>query len=1514
MLQVVPAMVNEETVEDNLVLPSGSEQQLANYIITVYGAFGLPTGSHCHGDRRYGKLPNTFVRVSFCGLLVKTAVQHRNNNPMYSEQVSIVEMFPNMNQMIRLEVCTAEGCFNRVLGSTHLKLGLISHDGENGFLPTFGPSLLHMYGSSCAGALGSTCEEGPYHKGALLVSLKTVVPFYQQSVRTTNVEPVTPIKPENLWSLEDFCIFCPILEVSMLDRKIAGRFCGVALTIGDMCNDNKADEEFAAMMNEIKSRKLHYTGSLEVMKTRPAYGYLDFPNAFPILQLATRLPDFRFRMYRNNMLYRIVVALESTLVDIERRLKNLEYATPNELIDELNRAVDDAAANILKFLDIIQYSNVNSSSENMLRQYSTELDQRQLTLQKEEIEKIYQQIITRDKGCSTLKLKKSTSKRTHESITASRKSVKIHLANTKILTSSLKDLIYKAYEGWPDIVIWLLNGGSRTAYARISAADIIYSVIPEQNGRNCGRIQTVYLKPLKCPKHLTTSASGCCCIAGKIELLLWMGLYSQISAFGSYFPSGYKIKTRNYAMCLKSNALMLECRVFVYRAKLISSIDGSNFAYAFVRVNTMNTVKETKVKQKTATPVWNQVLKIQRMMFTTQERLMTNPPLVLVEVFECDLTGRTDLVGRFSVSPTVDDRQSYEYAPKLQWHELQKGADTTGQVLMSAQLLQIPEKLMKTTVYSPVEESFCEPDMKDLSLNDKEVEHLPPNLIPLSTTYKIDVYWWGLREVNIARKPCVVLEIDELTVKSDIIVDKKANCNFPNGKISQIFEAPLNESYCPPLTIKMYDSSTFGRTLFLGTNIVKNPNKYIINWLPNNEREASIRSASIMSTNFFQGNPTDINIKYCKLNSYNIPATNTLHNMKSNPPNSEDTWSTSTARNFKTKAKMSIWRKFFTRKEPNEEEYILLPMFKKETDQIRVVKKLPEYSEQENWWMRFFNSHDKQCVDDDPTSDKINIYTSELELQPEFSKFKDWCATLKFYNGTKTGIPEKDVQLYCGMLKAGIVIYRWPPPGDTVVVSSNGADLKHGYFDDYPSNYPTKYLVRVYIIKSSNLMAKDFSGKCDPYVIIRCGKKRLGDRSCYVSNTIHPIFGKMYEFRCTIPEDYVLNVSLFNFESVPPDELIGSTSIDLEDRIYTKHRARVGLSNEYNLTGPTKWRDSTKPSAILEEICTKNHLATPVYLDNGTVIVNGVEYKESERDKNYISSSERKENICLSLLRKWHTLPLCGYNLVPEHVETRTLYNPDKPGVDQGKIQMWVDIFPLDNNLAIPPPVDISLPKVEDYELRLIIWDVCRLKLGDVSRNNCDIFVRGWIGSVNQSQLTDVHCCRDGVVTFNWRMIFHFCYQHAERMLVFKECGPFTEHEERLPPILVIQVVDNDAVNPDDYLGSVILNLNALPKGEKQARQCTLDNLEQSRKVNLFSSRSIRAWWPLQFVDKDTGINLQTGAIDLELILLPKEKAVLMPVGLGRGPPSSLPEPITLQERPTSSSRLWLADNDDDEK
>ena len=42
-----------------------------------------------------------------------------------------------------------------------------------------------------------------------------------------------------------------------------------------------------------------------------------------------------------------------------------------------------------------------------------------------------------------------------------------------------------------------------------------------------------------------------------------------------------------------------------------------------------------------------------------------------------------------------------------------------------------------------------------------------------------------------------------------------------------------------------------------------------------------------------------------------------------------------------------------------------------------------------------------------------------------------------------------------------------------------------------------------------------------------------------------------------------------------------------------------------------------------------------------------------------------EEHLALGVLHHWDDIPRVGTKLVPEHVETRSLYNPDKPGIEQ---------------------------------------------------------------------------------------------------------------------------------------------------------------------------------------------------------------------------------------------------------
>jgi otoferlin len=42
-----------------------------------------------------------------------------------------------------------------------------------------------------------------------------------------------------------------------------------------------------------------------------------------------------------------------------------------------------------------------------------------------------------------------------------------------------------------------------------------------------------------------------------------------------------------------------------------------------------------------------------------------------------------------------------------------------------------------------------------------------------------------------------------------------------------------------------------------------------------------------------------------------------------------------------------------------------------------------------------------------------------------------------------------------------------------------------------------------------------------------------------------------------------------------------------------------------------------------------------------------------------------EEYLALAVLKRWDEFPRIGCKLVQEHVETRPLYNADKPGIEQ---------------------------------------------------------------------------------------------------------------------------------------------------------------------------------------------------------------------------------------------------------
>lgn len=430
----------------------------------------------------------------------------------------------------------------------------------------------------------------------------------------------------------------------------------------------------------------------------------------------------------------------------------------------------------------------------------------------------------------------------------------------------------------------------------------------------------------------------------------------------------------------------------------------------------------------------------------------------------------------------------------------------------------------------------------------------------------------------------------------------------------------------------------------------------------------------------------------------------------------------------------------------------------------------------------------------------------------------------------------------------------------------------------------------------------DLNGKADPYVVLQLGSKRVSDKENYISKQLNPVFGKCFEIEAVFPQDSMLTIQVLDWDLVGSDDLIGETRIDLENRFYSKHRANCGIAYKYEDSGYNAWRDPMKPTQILQKLCKDNKLESPHYFQDRVVIGRYVmTYSEDEviAWNTSITSRNRDEHLALACLHRWEEIPRVGCKIVPEHIESRPLYNPDKPGIEQGKLEMWVDLFPMDMPLP-PPPVDISPRKPKSYELRIVIWNTDDVVLEDdaffTGEKMSDIYVKGWLKGPQDVQCTDIHYrSLTGEGNFNYRFIFPFDYLAAEERIVLsrrESMFSWDETEVKIPARLEFQVWDADHFSADDFLGAISLNLNRFPRGAKSSKLCTLDMLKTDNvpTVNIFKQKRVRGWWPF-FIKKENEEMELTGKVEAEIHLLTKDEAEKNPAGYGRNEPDPLEKP-----------------------
>ena len=96
------------------------------------------------------------------------------------------------------------------------------------------------------------------------------------------------------------------------------------------------------------------------------------------------------------------------------------------------------------------------------------------------------------------------------------------------------------------------------------------------------------------------------------------------------------------------------------------------------------------------------------------------------------------------------------------------------------------------------------------------------------------------------------------------------------------------------------------------------------------------------------------------------------------------------------------------------------------------------------------------------------------------------------------------------------------------------------------------YAVRLYVLNAEGLASEDTNGSSDPYLRVSLGKQQISRREFAKNRCLNPVFHQRFEFQSELPGISILKIDVMDADMVTSDDLIGSTSIDLEERIMSK--------------------------------------------------------------------------------------------------------------------------------------------------------------------------------------------------------------------------------------------------------------------------------------------------------------------------------------------------------------------------
>uniref|UniRef100_A0A3Q3ET99 Myoferlin like n=1 Tax=Kryptolebias marmoratus TaxID=37003 RepID=A0A3Q3ET99_KRYMA len=1520
--------LNEEQddIESNLLVPAGVTMRWATLNLKVYRAEDMPQDTaflqsmkHTFGGEADKKnLVDPYLEVSFAGKKLCTKIIEKNANPEW-------------NQVISLQFK------DDAIGTEFLNLSKMSYYGgemeavspagpEGGFLPAFGPCYVNLYGSprEFTGLpdpyeeLNFGNGEGVAYRGRVLVALSTQLDGKVEK----NVDDIPNddiLVAQQKYQRRRKYSLCAVFHSACMLQEL-GEPIQFEVSIGNY--GNKLDTT---------CKPLASTTQYSFAMFDNHYYYLPWADTKPVVILTSYWEDISHRLDSVNLLLVIADRLESHLTSLktamlakvpEARLREIWLKLINHLIEDLDLQLPvlDCQHNITS-LDL-QIKNLRDAAVGSIRQTAS---------------------CVREEATD----------------------VKSTVGDIEEWLDRIKQLAEEPQNSMPDVIIWMLKGEKRVAYARVPAHQILYSNFNEQAcGKHCGKTQTIFMQyPMDHNKGVK--------IPVQLRISMWLSLSAHEKKFNAFSEGNFSVYAEMYENQAQifgkwgTNGLVgrhkfsdvtgkvkLKQESFLPPRSLLTEADAGHTEFidevfqnetrfpagewkpAAEPYTDVNGEKSQSPRDFECPPGWtwedDWSFDSDRAVDERWEYGVTVPPdnkpnswVAAEKMYHNHRRKRLQRKRRkVSENTTPAERrepgEGWEYSSLIGWkfHRKERSSDTFRRRRWRRKM--VPSDCIGASAIFRLEGALGV-DVDEKTSKTDAAKLFGANTPTVSChfssyIYHLRVYVYQGRNLCAMDKDSFspYAHVSFLHVsKTTEIIRTTLNPTWDQTLIFEdieIFGDPQTLTCNPPdVVLELYDSDQQGKDEPMGRctcpPVVKlNPSVAVspkLLWFPVTKKGRSagevLLAAELLLKDKPQVSDGDLPLVPPRRGEklYMVPQgirpvvqltaievlTWGLRNMKTfqlatvSSPSlivecGGEIVQTAVIKNFKKNPNFPGSVLLLKVLLPKEEMYtppIVLkvidhrPFGRKPVvgqctidclDQFRcdpyramiaatqgdVVIDIDERAEEDevDWWSKFFASVGEQekCG---PYLMKgyntLQVYKHELEEVEEFQGLTDFCSTFKLYRG-KTEDEEEDPSVV-GEFKGSFKMY---PLSDDPDVPAPPRQ-----FRELPERGPQEFLVRIYVVRCIDLQPKDTNGMCDPYIKITLGRKTLDDRDNYKPNTLNPEFG-MFELSCFLPQDKDLKIAVYDYDLLSRDEKVGETVIDLENRFLSRFRSCCGLPQTY-CSGINKWRDQLTPSQILQNLAKERGVPLPhIEGDGSSLSFSGKHYSLQDFANTVIHPhlGPARERLALHVLR--------NQGLVPEHVETRTLYSSHQPNLSQGTVQMWVDIFP--KRLGLPGPPCVITPRQAKYFLRVVIWNTTDVILDETS--------------ITGESMSDIY-----VKEHFWNL---------------------DKTEFRFPPKLIIQIWDNDKFSLDDYLSVELDLLNLIPPA-KTPEKCSLKMLlgmmgsSVSPKTSLFSQRSVRGWWPCAIQQ-----NGKQGKVEMTLEIVEEKEMEERPAGKGRDEPNMNPK------------------------